>query len=121
MIKCFSIFGDNNCDRVGETFYYTRKCPKGYFRQGLGCVFDCSAYNFQEKGEYCEKLPDQIDIPCPPGTVIKNDSLCLKPLKRYFVYTMNPFNNKLWIIILLKIKKIQLEFSYPQNITLKLL
>ena len=32
MIKCFTIFGDNNCNKVNNSFFYTRKCPKGYFR-----------------------------------------------------------------------------------------
>lgn len=30
--KCQSIFGANNCIRVPNTIYYTRKCPKGYIR-----------------------------------------------------------------------------------------
>lgn len=95
MIKCFSIFGNNNCKHVPNTIYYSRKCPKGFVTNGLSCDFSCKPHNLTNNGEFCEKPPDSLDLPCPAGTVAKNDNLCLKPVKRYFLWVMNPFNNRL--------------------------
>jgi len=45
------------------------------------------------KGEFCEKQPEEEDVPCPPNTIAKGNK-CLKPFPRFFPYIMNPFNNK---------------------------
>lgn len=95
LIKCYSIFGNNNCQRVPNTFYYTRKCPKGFMREGLACVYDCKGSGLRNEDEFCVKNDDETDLPCPAGTIERDPSHCLKPMRRYFPYIMNPFNNKL--------------------------
>lgn len=94
LIKCYSIFGSNNCDQVKGTIYYTRKCPKGYKRKGLSCSYECTSHGLIDKGEFCEKPEDELDLPCPKGTIRKGKT-CLKPFPRFFPFIMNPFNNKL--------------------------
>jgi hypothetical protein len=94
-IQCFSIFGNNNCSRVPNTLYYTRKCPKGFKREGIACVYNCESMEMKNKGEFCIKNPDLESLPCPEGTVAKGTKKCLKPMKRYFIWIMNPFNNLL--------------------------
>lgn len=98
-IKCFSIFGNENCDQVPGTFYFTRNCPPGYvkFKGHLGCEFDCSSAHLKEAGEYCGKpLGQEEATDCPPGTFESEDgNRCMKPPRKYFTYIFNPFNNKL--------------------------
>lgn len=93
--KCFSIFGNNNCVKIPNTLYFTRKCPKGYRREGIACVFNCEPYGFRDVGEFCLKNEDDASIPCPEGTLKQGMFKCFKPMKRYFIWVMNPFNNKL--------------------------
>lgn len=95
MIKCFSIFGNNNCRRVPNTIYYTRKCPKGYVAKGLGCTFACEPHKMDDGEEFCVKQAGKERLPCPTGTTPKGKNKCLKPMRKYFAYIMNPFNNKL--------------------------
>ena len=95
MMKCFSIFGNNNCRRVPDTVYYTRKCPKGYTINGLGCTYACEPQQLIEDGDFCKKMPGQESKPCPHGLIPKGKDKCLKPMRKYFTYIMNPFNNKL--------------------------
>ena len=95
MIKCFSVFGNNNCRRVPNTIYYTRKCPKGYIGKGLGCAYACEPRNLIEDDEFCLKPEGKEKEPCPAGTIPKGRNKCLKPMRKYFSYIMNPFNNKL--------------------------
>ena len=98
-IKCFSIFGNENCDNVPGTFYFTRKCPPGYvkFKGHLGCEYNCAAEDLIENGEYCGKKEGQEEVTvCPGGTFESEDGVkCMKPSRRYFSYIFNPFNNKL--------------------------
>ena len=89
---CFAIFGNNNCDPVPDTIYYTRKCPKGYKQSSIGCVFNCAKENMEEDGDFCVK--QEADKPCPTGTVTVDEAKCLKPMRRYFMYIQNPFNLK---------------------------
>ncbi len=93
--KCFSIFGNRNCRRIQNTIYYTRNCPKGFFRQGKACALDCTEFNMREQGEFCLKNPDDEDLPCPHDSISFGKFQCLKPTKKYFVFIMNPFNLKL--------------------------
>lgn len=95
MIKCESIFGLNNCKRIPNTIYYSRKCPKGYKREGIACIFNCEPYGLRDNEEFCVKSPENASIPCPDETIEKGKFKCLKPMKKYFVYIMNPFNNLL--------------------------
>lgn len=98
-IKCFSIFGNENCENVPGTFYFTRNCPPGYvkFKGHFGCEFNCSAVDLIESGEYCGKPQGQEKATdCPPGTFESEDGVkCMKPPRKYFSYIFNPFNNKL--------------------------
>lgn len=94
-IKCYSIFGDGNCRHVKHTIYYTRRCPKGYAPQGIACSFDCTSVGLDNDGEFCRKGEESKDFPCPKGTVARDELACLKPMKRYFKYISNPFNDKL--------------------------
>ena len=98
-IKCFSIFGNENCDNVPGTFYFTRNCPPGYikFNGRLGCEYNCAAVDLVESGEYCGKpLGQEKATDCSPGTFESEDGLkCMKPPRKYFSYIFNPFNNKL--------------------------
>ena len=98
-IKCFSIFGNENCDNVPGTFYFTRNCPPGYtkFNGRLGCEFNCAAVELVESGEFCAKPQGQEKATdCPAGTFESEDGLkCMKPARKYFSYIFNPFNNKL--------------------------
>ena len=69
MIKCESIFGLNNCKRIPNTVYYSRKCPKGYKRDDIACVFNCEPYGLRDDGEFCVKSPENSSIPCPEETI----------------------------------------------------
>lgn len=89
---CFAIFGNNNCEPVSDTIYYTRKCPKGYKQSSIGCVFNCAKENMEEDGEFCIK--EEADKPCPNGTLTVDETKCMKPMRRYFMYIQNPFNLK---------------------------
>lgn len=58
LIACYTIFGDRNCDRITNTFYYSRKCPKGYIREDMSCAFDCTEFEMRNDKEYCMKDED---------------------------------------------------------------
>ena len=81
-----------NCDNIEGTLYYSWKCPKGYKWGNLGCEYDCQ--DLEEEGEFCVKKIENKTDPCPELTIPEGELKCLKPNWKYFIWIINPFNNK---------------------------